>query len=150
MPDPIAFGWRYTMEDKRPVGKTKDVGFVFGLRKTFPITLQDAWALLMSEKAVKAYLGDVSGDVVRQHNTYQTADGTTGEFRIVKPLSHLRFTWQPTDWDKPSTVQIRVISTGSDKTVISFHQENLKDAQQREAMNMRWHEVMKQLENMMR
>ena len=138
------------MEEQRLVGKTKDVGFVFGLRKTFPITLQDAWALLMSEKAIKAYLGDISGDIVRQRNTYQTADGTNGEFRIVKPLSHMRFTWQPPDWETASTVQIRVIPKGSDKTVISFHQENLKDAQHRAAMEVRWHEVLKRLESMIR
>jgi len=33
-------------------------------------------------------------------------------------------TWHPEKWEKASTVQIRVIPS-KEKTVISFHQENL-------------------------
>jgi hypothetical protein len=52
--------------------------------------------------------------------------------RVVNPGSHLRLTWQPPGWAKPSTIQVRVMASG-ERTVLSFHEERLPGAEERDA-----------------
>jgi len=109
---------------KNNPGKTRDAGYQAGARRTMPVSLEGAWRLITSPDAVKIWLGDSPDLSFIKGAVYHLPDGTTGEVRVFKPDSHLRLTWRPWDWDKPSTLQIRVIPNG-DKTVIAFHQENL-------------------------
>lgn len=127
------------------VGQTKAVGFEIGARKTFAISLDQAWALLTSPAVVDRWLGAGAAVQWEKGTRYTTADGTTGEIRVAKPGSHLRLTWQPPGWVKPSTVQVRVISNG-EKTVISFHQEHLAGPAERMLMQQRWQAVLDYLE----
>ena len=123
-------------KEKRPVGLTKDAGFQIGARRTFPVSLTQAWELVTSDAGVRAWLGDTQGVELAQGAEYRLADHSTGEVRVFKPLSHLRFTWQPGNWPKPSTIQVRVIPNKEKtviKTVIAFHQENLPNAEARKA-----------------
>ncbi len=127
------------------VGQTKAVGFEIGVRKTFAISLDQAWALITSPALVDRWLGAGAAVQWEKGTRYTTADGTTGEIRVAKPLSHLRLTWQPPGWVKPSTVQVRVIANG-EKTVISFHQEHLAGPAERMLMQQRWQAVLDYLE----
>jgi hypothetical protein len=54
-------------------------------------------------------------------------------------------TWKKENWIKSSTLQIRTIANGKDKTTLSFHQENLSDINVREEMKMRWEETLNRL-----
>lgn len=123
------------------VGQTKAVGFEIGARKTFAIPLAQAWALLTSPAVVDRWLGAGAAVEWAKGAHYTTADGTTGEIRVVKPLSHLRLTWLPPGWAQPSTIQLRVIANG-EQTVISFHQEQLAGPAARAAMRQRWQAVL--------
>lgn len=38
------------MTEPTPVGKTKTQGWEFGIRRTFPITPEQAWELLMTPR----------------------------------------------------------------------------------------------------
>jgi hypothetical protein len=42
-------------------------------------------------------------------------------------------TWKKPGWENRSTVQVRVIDNG-EKSIVSFHQEKLQDADQRAGM----------------
>ncbi len=128
----------------RIVGKTKDTGFEIGVRQTFSTSPQQAWEALTSAKGIRLWLGDVSNLRLETGETYQTPDGTTGEFRVVNPGGHLRLTWQPAGWGIASTLQVRVIPRGV-KTVISFHQEQLRGEAEREQMHQRWLAVLETL-----
>jgi hypothetical protein len=70
----------------------------------------------------------------------------TGVVHVFNPQVNIRLTWLPVGWDKPSTIQVRVIPIG-EKTTISFHQENLPGAEEREKMRLYWERVIKELEN---
>ncbi len=126
------------------VGQTKDAGFQIGVRRTIDTTPQDAWALLTSLEGLQLWLGDVDPLRFEEGEMYQTSDGTTGRIRVVNPGGHLRVTWQPPTWPRPSTIQIRLIPNKS-KTVISFHQEHLHSAKEREQMQERWQHVLNKL-----
>lgn len=134
--------------ERKIIGQTKGAGFEIGVRRTFDVSAMRAWEVIISEKAVKLWLGDISGLKWKKGETYTTQNGTEGEIRVINPGSHLRITWWPKDWDKASTIQIRVIPNG-EKTTISFHQENLKGAQEREEMRLRWEKVLGELKKIL-
>jgi uncharacterized protein YndB with AHSA1/START domain len=110
--------------ERKIVGQTKTVGFQVGVRRTFPISQEKAWDLVTSEAGLNFWLGESNGIILQPGQKYSTKTGS-GEIRIVKPLEQLRLTWQKEEWQKASTVQVRFISKESNKTTISFHQENL-------------------------
>src|SRR5512133_734709 len=134
-----------TIQAPHKIGQTKSVGFEFGLRRTFTIQLSRAWQFLTSEEGIRLWLGEVKGFRLEKGCAYQSTDGATGTVRVVNQGVNLRLTWQPLEWAKPSTIQVRVIPAG-DKTTISFHQENLPDAESRELMRQRWESVMSKIE----
>lgn len=133
--------------EQRVTGQTKSVGFQVGVRRTFPISQEKAWELVTSTEGLSLWLGDSSNILLQQGQKYDTKTGASGEIRIVKPLQQLRLTWQKKEWQRPSTVQVRFISTASNKTTISFHQENLSDGKIREEMKLYWEQVLEEIKN---
>ncbi len=134
------------MTSEKVVSQTKDVGFQIGVRKTIAVAPQKAWDFLTSAEGFKLWLGELSSWRLEKGARYKTAEGTVGELRVVNPSpgGHLRLTWQPRDWDTPSTVQVRIIPN-KEKTTISFHQEHLDGPETREAMRQRWQQVLDEL-----
>ena len=120
------------MSDGRIVGQTRDTGFQIGVRRTLAVSLDDAWRRLTSPEGVRAWLGegDLSWD---KRAPYRLADGSGGEVRVFEAGHHLRLTWQPPDWPRASTIQLRVIPAAGGKTTVAFHQEHLPGPDEREA-----------------
>ncbi|MFD2445055.1 SRPBCC domain-containing protein [Bacillus sp. CGMCC 1.16607] len=129
-------------ENARMVGQTASVGFQVGVRRTMPISPTQAWMFLTSPEGLKLWLGTVSFRTFKDGDNFQSNEGITGQFRVVKPLKQIRLKWQKKGWDKPSTLQIRLISDKSDRTTISFHQENLDQPDKREQMKLYWEDVL--------
>jgi len=130
---------------KKEIGKTKDVGFQFGIRKTFPISAEKAWDFMFGAKGLKIWLGELKGELEIKKG-YETENGITGDVRVFKPNSHIRLTWKPKNWQNISTLQIRVIPN-QNKTTIAIHQENLLDSAQRAEMKEYWNNVMNTITN---
>jgi uncharacterized protein YndB with AHSA1/START domain len=116
---------------RRAVGQTAATGFEIGVRRTLSMPADDAWALLMSPEGVRAWLGG-AGPRWEKGETYALDDGARGEVRVFKPGSHLRVTVHPEGWPRASTLQVRVMPSGEEKTVVSFHQEHLPGAAERD------------------
>ncbi|GGB62299.1 hypothetical protein GCM10007199_30280 [Fictibacillus barbaricus] len=89
-----------------------------------------------------------SSIILHPGQKYITKTGS-GEIRVVKPLQQLRLTWQKEEWKRPSTVQVRIISKASNKTTISFHQENLPHENVREEMKVNWETVLNGIREML-
>jgi len=123
------------------------VGFQIGARQTFSIPLQEAWKLIISPDGLREWLGNiVSAGHLEQGATYRLDNNCTGEIRVYSPLSHIRLTYQPKDWSRPSTIQVRVIPNGQ-KTTIAFHQENLPGANEREQRHAHFKGVLKAIKS---
>ncbi|RDU36992.1 SRPBCC domain-containing protein [Neobacillus piezotolerans] len=122
------------------VGETKDRGFQVGVRRTFPISQEEAWRLVASREGLAFWLGE-GGIDLKPGQGYETTLGN-GEIRIVKPNAQLRLTWKKLGWQRPSTVQVRFLSVDTNKTTISFHQELLPDQKERELMKSYWENVL--------
>jgi uncharacterized protein YndB with AHSA1/START domain len=121
-------------EREKPAGRAKDGTYQVGVRRTFATSPQHAWDTLTSPEGLAIWLG---GEVsLVKGESYQTAEAA-GQVRVVAPGSHVRLTWQPNRWDAPSTIQVRVLPAASGATV-SFHQERMPGAAERESMHRRW------------
>ncbi|NQF14712.1 SRPBCC domain-containing protein [Brevibacillus sp. HB1.3] len=132
-------------ESSKIVGQTAATGFQVGVRRTMPITPEQAWAFLTSSEGAKLWLGDVANLTFSEGETFTSSDGISGQFRVVKPFRQFRLKWSMKDWEKPSTLQIRLISDKPDRTTISFHQENLDHENTREQMKLHWEEVLNEI-----
>ena len=130
------------MADARPVGKTQSVGYQFGVRRAFDGSADAAWALLVSPRGIREWLGGSGRVRLEAGKSYRLADGTTGEVRVWKPGEVVRVTWHPPGWPRPSTIQIRVLPRANGRCAIAFHHEWLPDAAAREAVRERWGRVL--------
>lgn len=128
----------------REIGEAA-TGFQMGAQKTFLPDAASAWELLSSSEGIATWLGPGAPGELVEAETFRLEDGTTGEIRVVSPGSHMRLTWQPPEWPKPSTLQVRAAEASSGRGTISFHHEQLPDARAREAMIERWKAVLKAL-----
>ncbi|MFF2529803.1 SRPBCC domain-containing protein [Brevibacillus sp. NPDC058079] len=127
------------------VGQTAATGFQVGVRRTMPITQEQTWAFLTSSEGVKLWLGHVSRLTFSEGEAFTSSEGISGQFRVVKPFQQFRLKWSMKEWEKPSTLQIRLISDKPDRTTISFHQENLDNSSTREQMKLHWKEVLNEI-----
>jgi uncharacterized protein YndB with AHSA1/START domain len=124
------------------VGQTASVGFQVGVRRTLPISPEQVWSFLTSPEGTKLWLGNVSPLSFNEGEVFTSDEGISGQLRIVKPFRQLRLKWGRKDWEKPSTLQIRLLSNHPDRTTISFHQENLDHPNTREQMKLYWENVL--------
>jgi len=132
-------------EKTNPTGRTKSAGYEIGVRKTLPIPAQKLWEYLISVEGVQLWLGvDAPLEWVTGAE-FKAQDGSHGVIRVFNPSSHLRLSWQPGDWPRPSTLQVRVIPAG-EKATLSFHQEHLPGAAEREEMRKKWGEVVERID----
>ncbi|WP_257667025.1 hypothetical protein [Parapedobacter tibetensis] len=129
---------------EKSVGLTKDVGWQFGLRKTFPYSKEYLWDFMFSDKGLKVWLGELNEELAIKR-AYKTKEGIEGLVNVFTPYSHIRMNWKKKNWENISTVQVRVIGN-QEKATISFHQEELLDNNQREEMKLYWNEKMAEIE----
>jgi len=130
---------------KNQVGKTKDVGFQFGIRKTIPVSTEKVWDFLFSEDGLKIWLENLKSELELKKE-FETENGITGLLRVFKSNSHIRLNWKSTTWKNMSTVQIRVIGD-ENKTTIAIHQEKLLNSEQRNEMKEYWTKTIEKLKN---
>lgn len=129
-------------ETKHHLGQTQDVGFQFGIRRTFPIPIEDAWNFMFSKKGLSIWLGTFNG--LKTKVKFITKEGIEGLFRVFEPLSHIRLNWKKQEWDNMSTLQVRFIGN-EEKTTISFHQEKLLNSKQRDEVKQYWNKIIERL-----
>ncbi|CAN7655568.1 SRPBCC domain-containing protein [Paenibacillus sp. LjRoot153] len=130
------------IESRKLVGQTISAGFQVGVRRTFPISPEQVWSFLTSPEGIKLWLGNVSPLAFNEGEIFTSDEGISGQLRIVKPFKQLRLKWGKKDWEKPSTLQIRLLSNQPSRTTISFHQEKLDHPNTREQMKLYWENVL--------
>ncbi|MHA2407983.1 MAG: SRPBCC family protein, partial [Candidatus Ranarchaeia archaeon] len=130
---------------RRVKGQTKEVGFQIGVQKTIPFKKEAVWDLLLSSEGLQVWLGPPLHFTPEEGHTYSTKDGLIGKVRVLKPNDHMRLTYQPEDWEEPSTLQITVTSKKLGRTAVRIHHEKLADAESRQKMNEHWKDVLTNL-----
>ena len=127
-------------------GQTKDAGFQLGVRKTFQGNQVDVWNFLISNEGIRIWLGLIEPDHLIPGQPFTLNSGIEGEITVLKLQSHLRMKFRKKKWKNTSRLQLRVIPTGRNKTIVAFHQEKLQGPEQREQMKRHWNKVIFRLE----
>ncbi|OPA76220.1 ATPase [Paenibacillus selenitireducens] len=131
--------------ERKPVGLTASAGYQVGVRRTFALSREQVWSVLTSAAGMQLWLGDVVPFDVQAGASFESRDGLRGTLRIVKPYEQIRMAWQRQHWNNPSTLQIRLIEGGANKTTVSFHQEKLQDPITRAEMKEHWDDTLSKL-----
>lgn len=126
------------------VGRTKDVGYQIGVRRTVPHSVEEVWDCLMDPSGLAVWLGPGTELDADRGSTYATDDGTTGEVRSLREHDRIRVTWHPAAWTHDTTVQVALLPAATG-TVILFHQEHLADGAERERQREHWKAVIERL-----
>lgn len=140
----VTVGYEYA-KGRRVKGQTADAGFQVSLQRTIAVEATRLWQFLTSPEGLTIWLGSGLDDLAfAEGHTYQTDEDTSGEIRSIYPGEKLRLTWQPSDWDNESTLQLYLQDKG-DRTALRFHQEKLADSKQRSQMKEHWREVLERI-----
>lgn len=123
-----------------PTGLTRDAGWEIGVSRTFPLPPAAVWDFVVSPEGVALWLGPGVLLPTEKGQTYETADGVTGELRGYRPGDRVRLTYGPT------TLQVAVSASGEGRTVLRFHQERMADAAERERRRAHWRAVMDEVQ----
>lgn len=132
-----------------PVGVSKDAGVQIGVRKTLGAAKEAIWSFLLSPEGLSMWIGDVPSFPLQVGCEYESKEGVSGKITVVEPLRKLRMTWKRPEWDKPSRLQLYVLSTNSGKTTVAIHQEMLEDVYMREVMRRFWDDMLNKMKKRM-
>jgi uncharacterized protein YndB with AHSA1/START domain len=127
---------------RNPVGLTKDVGFQIGVRRSLPLSKEEAWDFLTSREGLKLWIGDLESLPMQAGSVFHSKEGVTGKLRVVKFQEKLRLSWKREEWDNPSALQIYLLASDTKKTTIAFHQDKLDDLYMRQVMKDHWEHVL--------
>jgi len=131
---------------RTPDGITKDAGVQIGIRRTVPMTKEQAWRFLTSPQGLSLWIGTVPSFQLQKGFEFTSAEGISGKLTVVVPFQKLRMTWKCQEWEQPSRLQIYMLHTNSGKTTIAFHQEMLEDVYMREIMKRYWQEKLSEIQ----
>ena len=118
-----------------------NLDYQVGVRKTYPVSLHEAWNYIFSYDGIKLWLGYKGIPIWKKGQEYTTKTGTYLCVRVYNELSHARLTYRRKDWENTSTLQIKILAAKTG-TTISIHQEKLADEDQREEMRLHWEKVL--------
>ena len=140
----VTVGYEYA-KGRRVKGETADAGFQVGVQRTIGVEADRLWAFLTGPQGLPLWLGDGAEALAfTEGESYETDDGASGDIRSVYPPERLRLTWQPAGWENQSTLQLYLQDKG-DRTALRFHQEKLRDSEQRSEMKAHWTEVLERI-----
>lgn len=133
-----------TIETYKRTKIKKDLGFQVSVSKTFNFTTQIIWEFLLSEKGIKVWLGAISSSDFEIQKEFVTKQGIEGKLTVFVPDCHLRLKWKPSNFEKTSTVELRVTNTNGKAKVI-FHHTGFYKMEQQELLRNYWKNVISKM-----
>ena len=132
------------MRHMTTTGKTKDAGWEVGVRRTVAAPIEVVWGFLLGQ-GLPLWLGRAKL-TLEKGAPYATDDEISGRILSYTEGTRIRLSWQPSEWDHDSTLQltVREAETG---TTIGFHQEKLSGREERKIMLGHWKDVVQQLDD---
>jgi hypothetical protein len=127
------------------VGLTQDSGWQVGVRKTLPITPEEAWDFLLSRRIVRIWLGALPAFPLQVGSNFRLADGTEVKVTGLKSDSHVHLSFCSPGCQQPSILQVRTIPSGVN-TVFAFHEEQLPDREARQERKYHFQQVLDDFE----
>lgn len=130
-------------EDK-PAPQPQNVGWELGVRQTVDADQRFVWDFMLGD-GLDIWLG-VKKLELAKGAPYTTNTGMRGQVRTFTMGDRIRMTWRAKGWDHDSVLQVTVREV-REGTTIAFHQEQLKDRDERREMVAHWKKVIGRLED---
>jgi uncharacterized protein YndB with AHSA1/START domain len=140
----IASGFE-TVIGRKIEGRNEKGEYSVAGSRTFAIEKKAAWKLLSSKDGIAIWLKPLSDFHLEPGATFESEGGVFGEVRTMKPGDRIRMTWQESDWEKPTTVQIILVARKNKKCIIGFQHEKIKDARLKSRLRDHWKNVLMEL-----
>jgi uncharacterized protein YndB with AHSA1/START domain len=109
---------------------------------TFAVDVKALWKFLFSPQGLEIWLKPLSGFRLEKGFTYETEDGVFGEVRTFKSCQRLRMTWQDSDGERATLVQIQLVKRPGSKCILAFAHEKLSNNRERQQKRAFWQERM--------
>ena len=113
--------------------------------RTINIAARVAWKFLFSDDGLQLWLKPLSDFTLKKKATFERDDGIFGEVRTMKAGVRARLSWQDTDWEKPTILQVYVLPRPGAKCILVLQHEQLKSARLREDLRAQWKEALDHL-----
>ncbi len=128
------------------ITKVKDLGFQVSVSKVFSVSTDTMWTFLLSEAGINVWLGNFPIDDFEIQKPFVTDAGIEGKLTVFVPNCHFRFKFKPKNWQKASTVELRVTNRKGKASVI-FHQTGFFEIEKREEMRIYWKNIISKMKD---
>lgn len=113
--------------------------------KSLAVGADDVWKFLISPRGIALWLKPLSPFHLRPGESFENEDGIFGQLRTVKAGRRLRLTWQDSDWDRKSILQINIVPKPKGKSILVFQQEQLRQGRLRESLRQHWRKILAEI-----
>jgi uncharacterized protein YndB with AHSA1/START domain len=113
--------------------------------KTFPVEAKLLWNYLFSTEGLLVWLKPLSGFQLEKGFVYETEGGVFGEVRTFKSPERLRLTWQESDGERSTVVQLYVRKRPGGKSVLWVQHEKIRDGREKTRLRAHWKQVLEDL-----
>ncbi len=113
--------------------------------KTLPVDAKILWKYLFSPKGLQVWLKPLSGFKLAKGAMYETEGGVFGEVRTFKSPERLRLTWQESDADRSTVVQVYVKQRPHGKSAIWVQHEKIPNGREKARLREHWKQVLEDL-----
>ncbi len=164
----VASGYEIAI-GRRVEGRNLKGEYSLTATKSIHVAAKSLWKFLCSPEGLALWLRPLSEVDVKAGTVFEAEGCVFGEFRTVKPGSHLRMTWQETDWDRSTTVLVSVIprpaavtgpratksgrstpsesqnASSSGKSILVIQHERIHDGRIQIQMRQHWKDVLERI-----
>lgn len=133
----VAYGYEVHL-GRRIDGQNQKGLYSVTTTKTLSIDQKSAWELFTSERGLRAWLNPMSEITFAPKNYFEIEGGIFGEIRTMKSPERVRFTWQDSDWEKPTFVQAYILARPQGKSMLIFMHDSIKSAALKEDLRLHW------------
>lgn len=133
---------------RRKEGQDAKGKYMVTATKSFSLTSQKIWTLLVSEAGVQIWLSPLAPIKLRPGTAFETKDGFFGEIRTLTQPRRIRLMWQDPEWEKHTFLELLLVNRPGKKSILVFNHTGLKDAESKARLGERWRKIASALAEM--
>ena len=133
----VALGFQYHTGQKQ-VGVNSKGDFTVAISRTLPLTQKKLWKWITSDEGQSLWLKPLEPANFKKGASFEIEGGVFCEVRTIKAPERIRFSWNDTDWEKPTIVQLMFYPRSGDKCGFGVSHEGIKDARTKETLKTIW------------
>lgn len=123
---------------KRVIGQNLKGRYTASIGRTLRADQKKVWKWATSPQGQSVWLRPLSPVHFAKGSEFEIEGGVFGVVRTLTTPSKIRMTWQESDWDKPTIVQLIIVSRPGGKTMFGISHEEIKDARLKAELKEWW------------